>query len=108
VDVGACYGYFTLISNSKRKIAIEPDPENFQILATNIEKNNINAELVKKAIIEKNGHSILYRSQNRKCHSLIEEHVLDEIIDKIDVETTTLDKLLQGNENKSILFKVDV
>lgn len=108
VDVGAFYGYFTLISKTKRKIAIEPNPENFEILKTNIKGNNIDVELVNKAISEKNGFSTLYCSQNRRRHSLKEEHVLDEIIDKIEVETTTLNKLLQGCEKEAILFKIDV
>lgn len=108
VDVGACYGYFTLISDSERKIAIEPDPINFEVLSTNIRENKINVDLINKAISDKSGYSTLYISEKRRCHSLKEEHIFAEIKEKIKVETTTIDRLLQSTENKSILFKVDV
>ncbi len=108
VDVGACFGYFTLLSEAQRNIAIEPNPENFRILTLNMDINNLEAELIKKAIAEEEGIQILYSSGKRKCHSLMEEHILDKITDQIEVETTSLDILFPNYQNKSFLLKIDV
>ena len=52
IDIGAHIGTFTVLARSygANIIAFEPEPENFKILARNLEINNIKAQIFKMAV----------------------------------------------------------
>ena len=64
IDAGANIGIFTVISsilvgNTGRVLAVEPDPENLNILKKNIELNDLkNIEIINKALYNESGKRI--------------------------------------------------
>lgn len=66
VDVGAHIGYYTLIFASEVKgegivFSFEPDPQNFEILSTNVEENEFeNVTLKQVVILDYDGETMLY------------------------------------------------
>jgi len=107
LDIGANFGYFSvLLSNRVNRIhAVEPDNFNFDLLSKNLKYNNVtNATAYNVAASNKNGTSSFYRHHNsRMKHSLIRvvknmsrglikvskmDDLIDEKIDviKMDVE----------------------
>lgn len=107
LDIGAYVGMFTvkaasLVGATGRVIAIEPSPENYELLVRNCEGLS-NVALVKKAIMSTTGTGRLYYSRSAAANSLVthwKRHV--------EVETTTLDDLVQGlGLDKVDFIKVD-
>jgi FkbM family methyltransferase len=99
MDIGANIGYFALIEAQILAIdgevyAIEPVPNNFDLLKTNVELNAFsNIRLFQFAIADYNGFSKIYLSKYSNWHSLIRSANSSD--DYIIVETITLDKLLE-------------
>ena len=112
IDVGSCFGYYTLLSEAKNNIAIEPDKRNFNILKKTIEKNKMNNTILfNYAIGNKNEKRTFYKTKLYSYHSLRNEHLKREEIEitgKEIVETKTLDTLLKPYLNQKILFKIDI
>ena len=110
VDIGANIGYYTLVAaslvgESGRVYAIEPDPTNYALLAKNVKANGYkNVTLIQKAISDCAGNSGLlldpaHTGKHRLGHSGEGEQCLP-------VDVTTLDDLL-GNERVDII-KMDI
>lgn len=115
VDVGANIGYHTILlaSNSSHVIAIEPEPQNLDILKYNISENNCNnVEIVPMAITSnpgkiklhlnpKNtgGHSVIIQPTNR--YIVVESIRLDQIIPAGPIRLLKLD--IEGGEYDAII-----
>jgi len=111
VDVGARWGYYTLLSKSITNIAIEPAPNNFSILKYNILLNKkANVLLYNKAVSNNVGKTILFIRDRYGNNSLLRKHISEtsQIVKAIIVDVTTLDQLLADFCSLSILFKIDV
>ena len=121
LDIGAYVGMFTvkaatLVGTTGKVIAIEPSPENYELLRRNCE-GLANVVLVRKAVMSMNGIGRLYYSRSAAANSLVtrwERYVevptitLDDLVDelgldkvdiiKVDAEGAELD-VLMGAQN---------
>ncbi len=76
LDVGANVGIFTTEAakrggESGRVVAIEPHPDNFRLLAENVERNGLgNVSLVQAALDERSGSAELFVHERGINHSL--------------------------------------
>lgn len=114
LDIGAAFGYFTLLSAYKtgengRVISFEADPVNFQILKQNTYINNFHKRttLVNKAVSDRVGKAKLhYKADNLYgMNSLVGKS--DER--SVEVDTVTIDSFLQQhNINNVSVIKMDV
>ncbi len=108
VDVGAHIGVFTLrvarhVVDGKI-IGIEPYPSSFKLLKKNVGHNKYkNVITINKAISDKIGKAKLYLSPTIIAHST----VFFRSLNSIEVETTTLDKLLKDLDLKPDFIKID-
>lgn len=107
LDIGAYVGMFTvkaakLVGKTGKVIAIEPSPENYELLARNCEGLD-NVTLVKKAVMSWTGTGRLYYSKSAAANSLITRWKRH-----IGVETITLDSLIEElGLGKVDIIKVD-
>jgi len=105
VDVGACYGRYTVMlgKNYKRIIAVEPDPQNMQIARCNINYARLqNVQCFQCAVSDQNGFANLYSGKRPDWHTLCFPLPKG----KRRVKTLTLASILKGQE--ADLVKVDV
>ncbi len=116
VDVGANLGLYTLllaraVGDGGRVFAFEPDPENFELLRRNLERNgarNVVAERL--AVADENGPLRLYLCErNRGDHRTWDSH---DGRPSIEIEAVRLDDYLDadrlGPEGRVDLVKMDV
>lgn len=107
LDIGAYVGMFTvkaakLVGETGKVIAIEPSPENYELLAQNCEGLD-NVVLVKKAIMSWTGPGRLYYSKSAAANSLVTRWKRH-----IEVETITLDSLIEElGLDKVDIIKID-
>lgn len=116
VDIGAHKGFFTLFAAKNagiksRIIAIEPEPDNFNIMQKNIKFNNFeNIETLQCAIAGSTGSKSLFLSESVN-HSLVQvdnKHPYVKQSGSIVVQTYTLEDLLKNKEINSVKFlKID-
>ena len=110
VDVGAHIGYYTLqmahlVGESGEVIAIEPTPDNANLLKMNIEANGYrNVRIYEVAIGAENGTARLYISRNPGLCSLIPSDVH---YSYVEVPLRTLDTLLE-QEGKIDYIRMDI
>ncbi len=77
VDVGAHIGAFTLktalkVGREGQVIALEPHPDNYELLLSNIKRNRLdNVKAVNAAVLDKNGEARLYLSAGSIAHSTL-------------------------------------
>lgn len=119
IDIGACYGQYTLTCAKlvNKVIAIEPNPYHFKMLKKGIELNNLK-NVIPLNIALSDSHDIkdLFMSNNHlEGTSLFEEKLNEELKNikkfKMKIHTTTLDKLLLQlniDHNKINIIKMDV
>jgi FkbM family methyltransferase len=64
VDAGANIGYFTTLMSKLggQVTAFEPEPENFALLEKNMKTNNLEGNLIQKALSDVESEAILYKS----------------------------------------------
>jgi FkbM family methyltransferase len=118
VDVGAHWGYFTLVAatlcgETGRVIAFEPDPRNVSILTKNLQANHlVNVDVVQKAVSDRKGPAKLFLSRDSSGNSLDSVPPGAELSlgqnDHLAVETVTLDGFLAPPCRKPSLVKVDI
>lgn len=118
VDVGAHWGYFTLVAatlcgETGRVIAFEPDPRNVSILTKNLQANHLgNVDVVLKAVSDREGPAKLFLSRDSSGNSLNSVPPGAELSlgqdDHLAVETVTLDSFLAPPCRKPTLVKVDI
>jgi len=110
VDVGAHYGYYSVLASKAKKnvevVSIEPVEENFKILEKNIKLNNVEKSTIyNMAISDKNSireFNVTEASDSAGFYN----HPLTKSKKKIQVKTRSLDSLLK---NKKVDFiKIDV
>jgi FkbM family methyltransferase len=111
VDIGAHYGFFTLLSCKLSKVnrilAFEPNPVNFQILKQNIELNNIqNVELYNLAVSDQNEVRKFKITEASDSCSFY-DHTLSSTIEEIEIKTLTLDSIFTNPVDVEILVKID-
>jgi FkbM family methyltransferase len=113
IDIGANIGYYALLESilsPKGTIyAIEPVPQNFNLLKKNVELNNRhNVLLYNYAIGDINGNSTMYIYD--KCNwSSFTKNPYGNIVSTINVPLITLDEFIKSSMNKSPNFiRMDV
>jgi len=116
VDIGAHIGYYALLEarivGEKGKVyAIEPVPENIELLRKNIELNEYsNVEVYQLAIGDRKGFVPMYVAKQSNISSLreIDYYVAADIItEEINVEVITLDDFLENRPYPNII-RMDV
>lgn len=119
VDVGACYGEYTLLcakkANKGKVIAVEPNPYHFKLLKKSVEANRLeNVILINKALSDDEGMMSFYMGNNHlEGSTLFKDKMIQElgnnvIFEEIQVEVITLDTLLQSlSINKIDILKID-
>lgn len=111
VDVGAHYGFFSLLAASRNRdidiVACEPIPETREVLRRNLAFNGIeHAQIVEKAVSDRTGigrFNVSLSSDNCSFYP----HPAAPPIGKLEVGTVTVDELLAEHEVCPTLCKVD-
>lgn len=116
VDIGANIGYYALLEakliGDKGKVyAIEPVPENIDLLKKNIALNKLsNIEVHQLAIGDKNGSAPMYTSVRRNLGTLreVSQSRKDTLVKgTVNVEVVTLDHFINNKPNPRII-RMDV
>jgi FkbM family methyltransferase len=105
VDIGANIGYYALIEASMgaKVYAIEPVPDNYDVLNKNIELNKYeNVKTYNLAIGDETGKKTMYLSEKTNLHSMINKKG-----ESIQVNIETLDAFLSDKELPDII-RMDV
>ncbi len=118
VDVGANWGYFTLLAASLcgstgRVFAFEPHPGSYRLLAKNIQANGLaNVLAVPKAVSNEAGKASLLLARSAQHHSLYrvpaEKRSPSNQAGHVVVDTVTLDEFLAQNPGEPKLVKIDI
>jgi len=114
LDIGANIGYFScllgkLAGPTGRVISIEPEPQNRQLLESNLRINNLTNVTVHSCAVgaaDGTARMGIYKPANRGRHSLVD---LESCKEFIDVPVRRLDELLKNSGVASwTLMKIDV
>lgn len=111
LDIGANIGYYTLlfarlVGEHGRIYAFEPNPDNFALLAKNVEANGYkNVVLIPKAVSDANGWVKLFLTRDCGSHSL---GAVADSHGQIDVETVRLDDLFPDQSFQVDFIKIDI
>ncbi len=115
IDVGANIGYFSCLMSKLagpegKVLAIEPEPQNLELLRQNIKLNNLANVMVHACALgaaEGSAMLGLYKASNRGRHSLLHEDAKS----RIKVPVRTLDEVVQSSGlhgSSWSLAKIDV
>ncbi len=112
VDVGAQFGYFSLVAARGvgprgRVFAFEPVPANLELLRRNIEMNGLSAvvEVVQNAVSDRGGPVDMFVFAASDSHSIY-RHPRASVREVIAVTCVTLDEFLEGRPVD--LIKMDI
>ena len=119
VDVGAAWGYYTLLAASLcgthgRIFAFEPHPRNFSILTKNLAANGLtNVVAVQKAVSNRAGRAKLFQAPVTTSHSLSAPppewtSVGSSPKEAIDIDTVALDDFFAPGSVEPRLVKMDI
>ena len=119
IDIGANWGYYTLLAAAKnpktRIISFEPHPIWFDQIKKNIAVNNFkNIQVINKAVSHQCGEVIFYIDNIHPETSSLQKETFDNNSDtsKVIVASTTIDKFVEDNlmsQKPNIgLIKIDV
>jgi FkbM family methyltransferase len=110
IDVGAAFGFYTILASKRvgqqgRVVAIEPQPDSFEMLNKNIKLNKlVNIVTLNYAVSSKKTTLKLYSS-----YSTIQERAGESLQSYIEVSADTLDNLLRTvGIDKVNWIKIDV
>ena len=111
IDVGAHYGYYTLLAGTKYPkceiISFEPVPENCEILRRNIKLNQLeNVEVYNLALSNKNETRKFNITEVSACCGF-DENPITRISRVVDVQAVTLDSLINKAPKVPVIIKVD-
>ncbi len=113
VDVGAHYGYYSLLAATTNKnievIAVEPVRENFSLLERNIAYNNIDPErfiLHNSAVSNCTGEQDFFISEASDNCSFY-PHPSSLTLKEIKIATIALDDVIPREKKKKIFIKID-
>ncbi|MFA4855196.1 MAG: FkbM family methyltransferase [archaeon] len=113
VDAGANIGYYALMEakavGKKGKVyAIEPIPQNIELLKKNIEANGYgNMEVFQLAVGDKNGRQDIFVSRQSNLSTFCKNPGLDQSGETLSVEVASLDSFLEGKRLPDIV-RMDV
>lgn len=112
VDVGACWGYYTLLFSefAKRVFAFEPHPDSFRILKKNVTWNHCkNVSLIRAGLSNMmwSGPILLYGVTQRGSDTLHPEHIVEHGL-KVDKVHKVRLVTLKEHVVKVDVIKVDV
>lgn len=113
LDIGANIGYYTLlaarcVTNEGRVVAVEPHPDNYDLLTRNVRINGFNNVItIKAAVSDLVGTSQLFVSSRSNWHSLNPKHEYRPIC-SIPVDTLTVDELAENLGIRFGLIRMDV
>lgn len=115
LDLGAQYGYFSLLAAKRLGdkglvYAFEPEPENFELLSCNVEMNRFaNIRPIRKAVADRSSSAklILYQ-EGSGLHSMYRRPNSQGVTARgeISVECIAIDELLEGSHLE--LIKLDI
>lgn len=111
IDAGANIGVFTVIASTLvgpegQVIPIEPDPENVKTLKKNVELNELkNVEIIEKALYKEPGRKIKF-VQNGIMSRIVTDKNANP--DYIEVETVTLDDIVNQRAIRKSILKMDI
>ena len=117
IDVGANYGIFSaaialdsIASLEKLKmICVEPDPGLAERLRLNFTENQLNVEVVEKAVSDKCGQNVFYANlSDDSSGSLTSHFTAKHQVTEMTVSTITLEGLIKENNLEHCLIKIDV
>ena len=119
VDVGAHWGYFTLLAatlceGSGRVFAFEPHPRNYELLRKNISANGLtNVVALQKAVANHTGTAKLFQARSTSGHSLCGipfdwASAEDSANGGMTVETVALDDFFAQTSAEPRLIKMDI
>jgi len=108
VDVGACWGYYTLLAArlvgpTGIVYALEPEPSNCQLLSTNITSNHYNNVVaVEKAVSNTCGRRELFLDSVSSARHSFSRDALLRGGEPTRVDTVTLDSFFEGTGNMHV------
>jgi FkbM family methyltransferase len=117
VDVGAHIGLYSLIAakrvgTSGKVIAIEPDPENYNLLQRNIELNKLtNVTILERAAFSSNSKLKLYLPGKERGFTKLSTIMANRAVTAnfLEIDATTLDHLMLMQEITQVNWiKIDV
>ncbi len=116
IDVGANFGYFTLlgsrlVGDEGHVWAFEPQPRVFRLLGSSMDRNKIrNVTLIPEAVCDRNGELILYQKKRDAGRATLFSENLDKSDTQATVSTTSLDIYFdtQGEKPNIDMVKIDV
>jgi len=110
LDIGAHIGMFSLYASTLNPeikiIALEPEPDNFELLKENLKTNHCKNVITKQVALThtQETKTNLYISKDTHTHSIVSK-----TDSSIEVNTTTLGKLITQNKLEKIsLLKMDI
>lgn len=112
IDIGGHIGTFAIecaIRGKAHVISFEPEPENYDIFTRNIDANGLKGlvQVRNKAVSNKTGITTLFIDElNPGSHSLNQKYVDHPGVEKIEVETVTLNDIT-GRMHKVKYLKLD-
>ena len=108
IDVGANIGIYTLfaLDLGAEVIACEPDPHNAQRLQENLALNGFTAEVIQKAVSDRQGILRFTQGLDSYNHLVLDGAPPEDIPVIVEVEATTLDDLL--GDRFAAGLKIDV
>ncbi len=113
IDGGAHIGLYSLLASRRvgtkgTILAFEPDPLNLAALHHNIERNECrNVIPLAKALSDREGHTEFYSNYGTISSSLF-RRLGPYPASRVPVDTTTLDRELEGMDLSSVLIKLDL
>lgn len=111
IDIGAHYGYYTILAGSKynncKILSFEPVPFNYEILKKNIENNKLsNVEIYRFAVSDKDDNKKFFIADHSSRSGFYEPY-LSTVHESMTVETVCLDNFLKNHNKEKILIKID-
>ena len=113
IDIGAHAGFFTVQAATNwphaHIIAIEPAPNNYNILERNVKTNNLhNVTLIQAALTSDRSETVEFQlSSQAESHALVGQGVTKNKSDVIQVPTISFEQIFENNNMIVDLLKID-
>lgn len=112
IDIGAHHGYYSQLVASKNKrskiLAYEPVPGNCRIIKQSIERYKYSNIVLNQMAISDKNEKRLFNSSVITSRSSFYKHPEADTKDTIEVDTRTLDDVIQPVKNVPVVIKIDV